>query len=279
MVVKGTEFVKDGEFTLLTAEQFAPQREAIGHMHRWLAEHDDLYRDRENVASVGLLYPGDALWQDWNLLAPIYFGVGQTLLAAGIPWRVVTSDDDLTGLDTLLCFGDKTNLDQLVKTIFVLDLPGWEIPRPSFLARHKTARSVTAKAVGWLFQGYFKWRWARSLADNLGLVHFFWQTPYFRLPQTRDREALLSAMGERPFPRVAAKAPVLVELWRKDETWQLHLVNYAAEPQVAAINFGQPVQGRILSPDESAKDDPTTEFHAGEVKLTLDVYSVLEYIM
>jgi hypothetical protein len=69
-VVKGTEYVEESTFTLLTAIEVAPQRSAIGQIHRWLAEHSELCRNRENAAHVGLLHPGDALWQDWDRLAP-----------------------------------------------------------------------------------------------------------------------------------------------------------------------------------------------------------------
>ena len=70
MVLKGTEYVEEGAFTLLTAIEVAPRRSAMGQIHRWLAEHSELYRNRENAARVGLLHPGDALWQDWDRLAP-----------------------------------------------------------------------------------------------------------------------------------------------------------------------------------------------------------------
>ena len=73
MVVKGTEYVEEGQFTLLTADSFRVQRLAIGKAHRWLEERADLFSpDRENVAPVGLLYPGERLWQDWARVAPAF---------------------------------------------------------------------------------------------------------------------------------------------------------------------------------------------------------------
>ena len=310
MVVKGTEYVEDGAFTLLTAERFAPQRQAIGRIHRWLASHADLYQDRENAARIGLLYPGDALWQDWDRLAPLYFGAGQTLLAAGIPWRVValesdtTSDQappgsevshgsgevgeapgsgrlgsDLLGLDLLLHFGGVPPEDVTppgLRAISVPGLQGWAPPPPAFLARHRPIRTAASNVVNWLFQSYFRWRWSRQLVDRLGLVHFFWQTPFFRLPPLPAREALLAALGEKPYPRVTSGAPVLAELWQRGEEWQLHLVNYAAEPQPVTVEFDRPVHGTALSPD-GREDRFTSDFRGASWESRLDVYTVLRY--
>jgi hypothetical protein len=282
MVVKGTEYVQDGVFTLLTAERFAPQRVAIGRIHRWLASQADLYQGRQNAARVALCYPGDALWQDWDRLAPLYFGVGQTLLAAGVPWRVVTPDRDLAGLDVLFWFGGIAPGDARPpgpRVVSVPDVPGWRPSSPSLLARHRSLRSVVSRVVGWLFQSYFRWRWSRQLVDRLGLVHFFWQTPFFRLPPAQAREALLAALGERPYPRVRADAPLLVELWRRGEEWQLHLVNYAAVPQQVTVEFNHPVRGLIVSPDESGEGAGRAggEFQGTSLEVAVDVYTVLEY--
>lgn len=272
MVVKGTEYVADGVFTLLTAERYAPQREAIGSIHRWLATHAALYRERENAARVGLLFPGDDLWVAWDQAAPPYFGTGQTLLAAGIPWRVVTCDDGFSALDVLFCFGEKPPVSGELRVIDVLDLPGWTPAPSSFLARNKAAHSLVSGVVEWLFRAYFQWRWARSLGDNLGLAHLFLQSPYFRLPPKPAQKVLLAALGERPYPRVESEVPVLVELWKQGETWQLHLVNYAQQPQPVVVSFVQPVSGRVLSPDGEGG-----QFHGTHFGWTLDVYAVIQY--
>ena len=148
---------------------------------------------------------------------------------------------------------------------------------PSFLARHARTRSLVAGVVGWLFQAYFKWRWARQLADRSGLVHKVWQTTFFRLPPASARETLLAALGQRPYPRLTAEDPVLVELWQQGETWQLHLVNYAANPQTVKIEFGRMVQGQGITPDETVEARAVAEFRASVLEFVLDVYAVLEY--
>jgi hypothetical protein len=267
--------VENGTFTLLTAGQFAPEREGIGQMHCWLAKCADLYQNRRNVAPVGLLYPDEGLWQSWHQVAPRYFGIGQALLAAGVPWRVVTAEDDWSGLDVLYCL-DRAPVREPIpsglRIVSVSDLAGWEPPPPSFLARHKIARSAASWVAGRLFQTYFRSRLARRLVDGLGLVHFFWQTPLFRLPPAPTRQALVAELGKRPHPRVTAEAPVLVELWRQGDKLQLHLVNYASEPQPVKVDLGQSISGRAVSPD-----NPTVEFTHRTLDVLLDVYTVIDY--
>jgi hypothetical protein len=276
MVVKGTEYVDEGAFTLLTAARYAPQREAIGQMHRWLAAHAALYRGGRNAATVALEHPGDRLWQQWDRLAPLYFGAGQALTAAGVPWRVVGAGDELQGVEVLLKL-DAALPDAGVHPVRCVEVPaleGWQPAAPSFLARSDRARAAAGRVLGSMFQGYFRWRWARRLVDGLGLVHFFWQTPYFRLPGRQARTALLAAIGATSGPRVDAVEPVLVELWRRNERHQLHVVNYGGAVQKVTIEFGGPVVGRILSPDAGSEDT----FEGARLDLVVDVYAVLDYV-
>jgi hypothetical protein len=93
------------------------------------------------------------------------------------------------------------------------------------------------------------------------------------LPPVPAQEALLEALGERPYPRVRSGIPVLVEAWRRGEGWQLHLVNYGSKPQPVTVEFGQPVRGTILSADEPAD----AVFEGLSVEIELDVYTVLDY--
>ena len=86
-------------------------------------------------------------------------------------------------------------------------------------------------------------------------------------------------MVETEEPRVRAGIPVLVELWRKGDQWQLHLVNYAPEPQGVTVHFGRQVTGRLLSPDEIAGSCSGTGFAGEGFSLTLDLYAVLEYTL
>ena len=277
MVVKGTEFVEpDGAFTLLTAEAYTPQREAIGALHRWLAQHAALYEDAENVAEVALFHPGDALWQRWTRVAAPFFGAAQTLTYARRPWRVVTAEDELAGLKVLLHVTplpkDVTRPLEM-KTVNVLDLEGWDPPPAPYLARHPFNRRFTTRFIEAAFRAYFRYRWARRLIDRSGLPqNHFMQTPHFDLPTPDQQEALLNAVGARGYPRVDAEAPILVERWQRADQHQLHLVNYADAPQMVEVTFKRPIEGRLLAPYA----EPTTlEGECFEVPV--DVYAVVTY--
>jgi hypothetical protein len=273
MVVKGTEFVEDGEFTLLTAERFGLQRQAIGSMHRWIMENAKLFSGRVNKASIGLLHPGDALWQRWDQLAPLFFGCAQTLLAAGTPWRVVSEADDRTGLELLVCFDsvrDRGDISSGLRVLDVTDLPCWELPPESLLARNRWLRDFIAGWLGWGFQGYFRWNWMRRLVDGLNLVNRFWQTGMYRLPVDTQRRTLLEAVGQTAGPVVDAEMPVLVEWWQRGELDQLALVNYGADRQPAGITYPERVHGRVISPGSSY------DFTGDSLHLELDVLALVE---
>ena len=276
MVVKGTEFVEaDGAFTLLTAEKYAPQREAIGGLHRWLMETASLYADRKNLAPVGLLHPGDALWQRWDRVAPLYFGAGQALLMQRIPWRTVTPEADLSDLTVLLHSAplpQMLSIPDTVRVISVAALPGWQRPTPSFLARHRLARRAYAIVAEALFRAYFRDRWIRQLVDRSGLTqkYFIPRSEVFQVPSSARQSALLSALGPLPGPRIAASAPLLVEHWQQDAVSLLHLVNYADAPQPITIAFERPVNGEVFAPDSAPKSFQGPTFEAElDVALTL----------
>lgn len=274
MVVKGTEYVEAGRFTILTADEYSPQRLAIGQYHRWLEHNAHFYKNRVNLAPIGLLHPGEILWQNWSRLAPGYFGAGQILISAGIPWRVVSAPDELTGLWALLTFGplpDNFIPPPDLRTINLHDLPGWELPQRSFLSRQIKLRRVLTFLVGEIYRSYFRHRWARWLLDRIGMVHFFLQSPYFRLPPQAAQRTLLDALGQGPWPRLEREAPVLIECWGQEGAQQIHLVNYDSQPQQVTVHFGQEIAGQICSPDS-----PGFSFKAEQVSFFLDIYSIIE---
>lgn len=290
MVVKGTEYFHEGRFTLLTALKFSPQRQAIGSIHRWLVEHEELYRDRKNAASVGILYPGEMLWENWDGMAPIYFGACQALLAAGIPWRVLVPGGDPHGLEVLISFEDDPDMhvtammqERLeavgttkklakLRRIHLPGLPGWQPFKPGSLARRPILRKLAAGVVGRAHTAYFSRAWARKLGDRYGIALQYNHSPFFHVPPREERQTLLEAIGERPLPSATADVPVLVEHWRAGSTHQLHLVNYAAGPQTVSVELPHAVNGQVISPDR-----PPAVFNGDRLDLEIDVYSVLVY--
>ncbi len=274
MVVKGTEYVdSQGVFTLLTAKKYAPERAAANDIHHWLSAHADLYRERRNAARVGLLYPKEGMHFQWDQLAPRYFGVCQTLTNAGIPWRVVTAGGDWDGLETLFTLEKADHPTPSPHIIYVPDLPGWSLPKPSYLARHRGLLDLLSGFLSWYYRAYFRYRWARRITDGLGITQWFLQSPHFRMPADEDQSTILGALGELPAPRVeSTEAPVLIEVWQRGGERQIHLVNYGPNPQTVQVTIGQSAMGEIISPYHE-----TVEFTGKKVELDLGIYTVLCY--
>lgn len=277
-VIKATEFVEDdGTFTLLTAEQYGPQREAIGAIHRWLKETGPLHADRTSLAPVGLLHPGDSLWQRWDRVAPLYFGAGQALLVQNVPWRVITSVNDLHGLTALLHSAPLPQdlvIPVSVRAVSLAALPGWERPASSFLARHHLIRRLYAHVVEEVFRAYFRYKWARRLIDRVGLTqkHFIPRDTVFAVPSTTKQTALLAAIGPLPGPRVLSPEPLLVEHWQQGNQRQIQLVNYAEAPQRFTVTFERAVKGNWLEPGK-----PSIAFHGLKYEGEIDVACMLCY--
>lgn len=268
-VVKGTEYFDEGAFTLLTAEQFAPQRLATGQINRWLETHAELFDGRANAARIGLLHPGEKMFWQWDQLSPLFFGAGQTLLAAGIPWRVVTPNENFTGLDVLLTFDEPLSTSD-VKNVHVPDLAGW-IPQPiSFWNCHPGADALASKAVSRLYRAYFENRIFRTVGDKFGITRLYMASPLFKLPKFEDCQTLLAALPKHPFPVAKTDTPVLVEFWHRGDEYQLHLVNYALEPARVLVNFGKPSSGKVLSPDQEEVD-----FEGAQLEIIVDIYNIL----
>lgn len=278
MVIKGTEFVEaDGAFTLLTAEKYGAQREAIGALHRWLMEMAPLYSDRENLAPVGLLHPQDALWQRWDRVAPLFFDAGMALLMQRVPWRVITPGDELHGLTALLHSAplpQGIDIPESVRVVSLAALPGWERPAPSFIARHRSLKQLYAGFADAIFRAYFDARWARRLIDRLGITqkYFIPNDTVFKIPSASRQTALLAALGPLPGPRIFATAPVLVEHWQQGNTRQLHLVNYDEMSQEISVSFERAVNADVFRPDGQV-----TTFEGQEFKGEVDVALVLRY--
>ena len=272
-VVKGTEFFQDGQFTLLTAEPFSNQRDALGEVHAWLEEHADVFSGGENTAAVGLLFPGEELWFDWHRLSPRFFGAGQALTAAGLPWKVVARPEQLAGVEVLLTFGDIPagwEMPDNLRTVRVLDLPGWSLDRPSAAARIGRLRAPLAWLTGELFRSYFHSRLARKVLDGVGLSHFFLASPLFLLPEEAQIKALLSVVGHPSGPQAVSAAPVLVELWQRGGNEQIHLVNYARAPQTVTVRLSEHRFGRVISPGR-----PDQRVEGETISLELDAYAIL----
>jgi hypothetical protein len=284
MTTKGTEYFDGRQMTMLTAAEYAALHDEIGTLHRWLEAHAALYAGvRRNLAPVALLYPGEALWLDWHHLAPLYFGAGQALTAAGIPWCVLLPGQELgvrahgharMPLRALLTFDTSPTPADLpldVRMIHVPALAGWAPPRPLPLVERATMRPEAGRAAEVLLGAYSQNRLARRLMDRAGLPRLITQTPLYHVPEEAACRALLGALPGDMTPRLRAPEPALIEAWEVEDGVQLHLTNYAGRPQRVRVTLGAPAAGHTLSPD-----GPGMTFEGRRFNLPLDVYTVVE---
>ncbi len=268
MTIKGTEYFVDGQHTVLTPADYGPIHRAIGDYNRWLEAHTELYEDGRSAAPVGLLYPGEKLWFDWQRLAPVYFGAGQTLIQAGIPWRVVMPGDDWEGLAALLAFEPIGEAPAGTRVIDMLKL--WP-PRPDpVISKNERLRRVISRGAEELIRLYHGSRPARRIMDGFGMAKMVTQTPLYRLPPELARQSLLRALPDPIYPRLESRDPVLIEVWERGGKRQIHLVNYAEQPQTVTVRFGAEVSGKVISPDGEEE-----AVQGREVEMALDIYKVL----
>jgi hypothetical protein len=275
MTTKGTEYNNGQMMTMLTDPDYHAQQTAIGNYNRWLEAHADLYADRTNLAPVGLLHPEEALWRHWMELTPVYYGAGQALTRAGLPWRVVRPGDSLAGLSALLTFRPEDREKQFGETdliqIHVPDLPGWGWRKPTAAAKGGAVHKVVQGIGLGLLRAYHGSKLARNFLDGLNAAKLMTQTTLFNLPEQNACETLLAALPGAITPRVVADQPVLIELWAQGGTRQVHLANYADEPQSVRVEFAAPVHAEVLSPDS----ENTQTLEGQTLQLDLDIYSIL----
>jgi hypothetical protein len=269
--IKGTEYFHTGQHTMLTADGFEVQCGAIGHYQRWLDDHRALYiGDRKNLADVVLFYPEEEMVFNWHQISPIFFAAGQTLLKAGIPWRVARTVEDIGNAATVLIFSDKTTVHH-VNTFLVQELPGWNaLTEPGLLARHRILRKLVQGIIEPLWHSYFSSKLMRRFVDGLRLFRLFTGTTLFNLPGGTLQKTLLQRIQTNA-PKISATEPVLCEVWSNDRETQIHLMNYADKPQTVTLYFDKLINGEVISPDF----DTVQLIDGHDIQIQLNVYSIL----
>lgn len=276
-VIKATEFTVQGVHTLLSADQFLSERQAIGHYNNWLAANAHLWGPRANQAVIGLCYPGDALWQDWFHLAPLFLGAGQSLTVHGLPWKVVQPEEDMSNLQVLVGINSKethayNNLPSTALIIHIDQIPEW-INNGHTREYFQWLKPPATRLIELGMSMYTSNKIFRSILDKMNVMRSFTGSPFFLLPPPKQQKAFMEKLPDSIYPRVTSKFPVLIETCEVNQQNQIHLVNYADEPQEIHLQTGQPVSGRLISPDT-----PDFEIHKKEdIKFRLDIYSILIY--
>lgn len=268
-VIKGTEF-RDyrNAFTLLTDPAYDSQRAAVGLYHDWIERHSSLFSNEwENCARIGLVYPGDSFWQKWGSAAARFFKVAQGLTALGVPWKVIRSATE-ANCDVVVDVCE-SSANSPLSTRLSSDLSR---SQRSLLSRSALLKRASSTVATRLYNAYFERRLVRRLGDKLGLVHFFDQRDYFRLPNQFLMETLEQIIAPAKTPRAFAAAPVLVEHWHRRTSGEhtIRLVNYADAPQTVRLVLPSFFCGQVVSPDSAQQSVEGAEIH-----LKLDVFAVL----
>jgi len=230
MTIKGTEYNDGKRMTLLTDRAYHAQQTAIGDYHRWLAENQEIYQNRSNAAPVGLLHPEEDLWRHWMEMAAVYYGAGQVLTWAGIPWRVVREGDSLAGLSALLTFSlhnhHHKTAEGSLKHVHVPAIPGWAWRQLGAVAKGGLSHTLVESLGLFLLRTYHSSKLARKIMDKMNMAKLVTQTTLFNLPGQAAINALLNVLPGDIYPSVKAEQPVLIEMWQKDGERQVHLLNY-----------------------------------------------------
>ena len=279
-VVKGAEYLdSSGRMTVVTADDFAPYRQALAPLLNWAAANESLFRDAQPDAEVAVYYDMDGMATRWTATAPATFAVAMALVDRAVPFRFVATVDDVLGDSSLRRVLVPPNIRApewnlplgprlMPIPVEILDIPAAFSPR---LGRPLTRWLLNAPMT-LLARAYFGCAPVRRLIDGTGLAANFLQSSLFRIPRkSRVIEALLPALRQ---PRARCDQPILVERWRhRDGRRLLHLVNYADRPVAVRFASWHPEPVSLHTPDTGTHLSNDDEGHL----LNLECYAVLEH--
>jgi hypothetical protein len=276
MTTKGTEYHDGEKMTLLTAPEYEEQQIAVGNLHHWLQGHQAIYQSQtKRAASVGILHPGDLLWQNWFQIAPLYFACQQTLLTAGIPWRVITELEDMDGIQQLIVFDQRVQFEKIPPERSIInahEFSSWKTFSPSFFERHPGMKNSLSCIADNLIRGYHASKSLRKLMDWLGMAKLVTHTPFFTLPALEFQHELLSKIDMQNIIRVISDYPVLIDLWNNEsDGLHIHMVNYHAQKQVIKLKIPDNSIITVISPEQQTQEMHKT---SGSAVLELDLYSI-----
>lgn len=240
LVVKGTEYYHNGEWTLLSDDAFENVRREIGRYNTWFKDlMDDSFGER--AARIGVFHPYDSLYKSWELVSAFFFPIVHELVRAGIDFRIVR--DDFSNLDLLivpplldpneirlvneapvtnkLCIGVKTCPS--TRTLLTEE---FEAHARRLALRNLTLPPQLVQELSLLiFRNYFEdIRWRKRLDQNGFLLHNYLQHGYNFVHGLPLRELLELAANYQSW-KVSSDGFVVVTTYRRDKEMIFHLVN------------------------------------------------------
>lgn len=277
-------------WTLLLAEVFEGQRQAIGHLNTWLEKQGGWLAGRQAFGPLAVLWPGRDSTRETALARESFEAACRTLIEHGLPLRVVGPEGDWAGVQTLIAPpGGGAGLDDRLRAWAAQGgrLIALQQARPGGDAAPVWAEFPTARRTRRRWSPFRRARYrlhlttrrlyythdaARFLLRRLG-----WR-PHSRagtrqaIPSVDLQRELVEAVGCDFGPRAEADGPVLLTMWRGPhggEQW--HLVNYADAPQRVTLHAPQFVSGWVIAPEERE----AVKVFGNELMVTVDVYKVL----
>lgn len=264
-IVKGSEY-RDaaGRFTVLTADDLAPTRNALAPLLSWLAGNGALFQGvRPDPDALVLLDPA-VFDEDFSRAATATFAVAMALIVEGIPFAFATPRDCVGGALPVLV---PPGIDVPQGCSMAVRVPeSWiapiRLPGRNGRGLVRSAANGPLTAIGRL---YFGTAGGRRAFDRLGITARFLRSPYFRVPRAaaKIRERLALA------PLLHSSGACLVERWaRADGASLLHIVNYEERSIDVHLMSGRGIP-RLHTPDTLTSRD--------RERVHIERYAVLEF--
>jgi hypothetical protein len=163
-------------------------------------------------------------------------------------------------------------LPSKLHVLHVPDLLGWSYPRQPLVPQIPLLRKLCESAAQGLMNAYMGSRAARRAMDRLGIAKLITQSPFFYLPKPQMRQALLAELPADLTPRLVCSQPALIEVWQLENEQQIHLVNYAEQPQTVRLCLHKQLEVKVISPDETGEQ----AYYGDQIEIPLDIYKILQ---
>lgn len=291
IVTKGTEYLHQKQFTLLLHDRYKEQQETIGRVNRWLAENRDWLTRGQPASELAIYHPYNATKFQWEWIWPAFFAACETILKAGLPFRIV-GDHEWQNVKTLIVppgnvEGLDAKLEQFIQTggrVITLEQSRphqtytlWENFHHHYsLPSWKMLRRHIARTCNWGWNAYHHVKPIRKLADGLGLPRYLLaQEHMFELPSDELQQGLLNTIG-RLVPQVEAEKTLLFTIWQEGNgSFQYYLVNYSDHPQMVTLHLPGLVKAQVYTPDQATSP---TQVAGTSFQFQLNVAKVIRTI-
>jgi hypothetical protein len=269
-VLRATEFIEAKKWTLLQPRLHDEQCHAARRIVDFARSRDDIFADRKPAATVGVLVPPRLAWTGdiFPGHGADYLGVIQSLVCSAIPFRMVSSLANPSGLRVLLVpDGTRVGHDFRGRVLTYSELGLRKRRRSLFDFLGKSVEPLASVIGPKLIDGYYRRVHVRRFADRVDILfRLLFRDQFVPLEIAPSALAVLHAV--QPIT-VVASSPVLAELWQSEGRLQLHLLNYREKPVRVSV---QGSFGEII-----AVSTPAGSRYPERGVFTVDDYAVVEW--